>query len=377
MSPEIEILIIGGGLAGLTAAIHLQQVGLQVTLIEKQAYPHHKVCGEYISNEVLPYLNWLGIFPENLLPTHITDLQFTSSSGNSITTKLPLGGFGLSRYALDHHLYQIALERGVNILIDAVINTTYCDNHFLIETAGGKIFKANQVIGAYGKRGLMDVKFERNFISKKSPYLAVKAHYRSDFSNNLVSLHNFKGGYCGVSKIENKQLNICYLANYETFKKHKNIAAYQENVLYNNKYLKHVFEQSEMVFDAPLTISQISFEEKEPVFNHILMIGDTAGLIHPLCGNGMAMAIHSAKIVSALLNQHLKGKISTRLQLEQSYRASWYKLFGMRLRMGRILASVLRNDKLESFAMNAITRMPFLLNNIIKQTHGKPIIPQD
>jgi flavin-dependent dehydrogenase len=71
-----EVLIIGGGLAGLTAAIHLSKIGLQVTVIEKNEFPKHKVCGEYISNEVLPYLNWLDLNIADLNPTNITKLEF-------------------------------------------------------------------------------------------------------------------------------------------------------------------------------------------------------------------------------------------------------------------------------------------------------------
>ena len=56
-------IIIGGGLAGLTSALHLSRFGIQVTLIEKNSYPRHKVCGEYLSNEVLPYLRSLGFEP--------------------------------------------------------------------------------------------------------------------------------------------------------------------------------------------------------------------------------------------------------------------------------------------------------------------------
>ncbi|RNL55498.1 NAD(P)/FAD-dependent oxidoreductase [Pedobacter jejuensis] len=373
MPLETEILIIGGGLAGLTAAIHLQHFGLAVTLIEKQTYPHHKVCGEYISNEILPYFDWLNIDLDELFPAKITTLQFTSNSGKSVNTKLPLGGIGLSRYAIDEFLYHKAIKNGVNIITDAVLTIKFVDNIFNVETSNGKHFKANHVIGAYGKRATIDVKLERRFITKKSPFLAVKAHYNSNFDDNLVSLNNFAGGYCGVSKVENNNLNICYLADYNSFKKHKSIEAYQENVLYKNKNLKAIFENATMIFDVPLTISQISFEAKEPVFNHILMIGDTAGLIHPLCGNGMAMAIHSAKIVSELLIQYHNGEIASRIELEKVYEFSWKKLFSNRLQMGRILSSILSNKTFENFAMKAITSMPFVLNKIIRNTHGKPI----
>ena len=376
MQPETEILIIGGGLAGLTAALHLNKLGLNVILIEKDTYPHHKVCGEYISNEVLPYFEWLGLNIENLNPTFISDLLFTSLSGKSIQTKLPLGGFGLSRYTIDHYLYTELIKRNIKVIHERVLQINFVNDQFTVETIKSTYF-ASYVIGAYGKRSAIDVKLNRHFIDKKSPYLAVKAHYRADFPNNTVSLHNFEGGYCGVSKVENDRLNICYLADYESFKKHKNILAYQENILYKNKHLKAIFEKAEILLEAPLTISQISFETKEPIYQHILMIGDTAGLIHPLCGNGMAMAIHSAQIVSTLLNQKFEGKIASRKALEQNYTTQWNKLFKIRLKMGRILSSLLRNNKLEGFAMNTLTRMPFLFKQIIKQTHGKPInIPQ-
>jgi flavin-dependent dehydrogenase len=376
MQPETEILIIGGGLAGLTAALHLNKLGLHVILIEKDTYPHHKVCGEYISNEVLPYFEWLGLAIENLNPTFISDLLFTSLSGKSIQTKLPLGGFGLSRYTIDHYLYTELIKRNIRVIHDRVLQINFADDQFTVETANST-YAASYVIGAYGKRSAIDVKLNRNFINKQSPYLAVKAHYKANFPSNLVSLHNFEGGYCGVSKVENDRLNICYLADYESFKKHKNIVAYQENILYKNSHLKAIFENAESLFDTPLSISQISFEAKEPVYKHILMIGDTAGLIHPLCGNGMAMAIHSAKIVSALLYQKIQGKITSRAALEDDYNTQWNREFKNRLKMGRILSSLLRNKKLERFAMNTLSKMPFLLNKIITQTHGKAInIPQ-
>lgn len=373
MQFETEILIIGGGLAGLTAALHLQKYNFNITLIEKNSYPHHKVCGEYISNEVLPYLDWLGISFTGLQPPSITDLQFTALSGHSITTKLPLGGFGISRYAMDFFLYQELLKRDVKVIYDTVSDVNFKNDKFYVETTSGKQFVACQVIGAFGKRSSVDVKLDRNFIRRKSPYLAVKAHYHGVFQSNLVALHNFRGGYCGVSCVEKEKLNICYLADYESFKKHKNILTYQEDVLYKNKFLKNILENSEMIFEAPLTISQISFEAKEPVLNHILMIGDTAGLIHPLCGNGMAMAIHSAKIASELIVGFFQDKTYSRAALENNYTALWKHTFKSRLRTGRILSSVLKNNSIQHVALNTVIKVPHLFSKIIKMTHGKPI----
>lgn len=370
---ETDILIIGGGLAGLTAALHLQRIGLHTVLVEKNTYPNHKVCGEYISNEVLPYLQWLDADPQVLQPTAITKLQFTTVSGKSITTRLPLGGFGVSRYKLDNFLYEKYLSKGGQVIHDTVTSVALSQEQFQVNTQGGKQLSARQVIGAYGKRSAIDVKLQRTFIQQKSPFLAVKAHYSGEFPLDLIGLHNFKGGYCGVSKIEDDRINICFLADYATFKTHKNIASYQEKVLYQNKELKRIFENTELLFDTPLTISQLSFGEREAVKDHMLMVGDTAGLIHPLCGNGMSMAIHSAKICAEILSRFFQGTIHTRAQLEKTYTDSWNKEFKSRLRMGSRLSAVLEKEWLADIALNGLMRLPGLLPLIIRKTHGKTL----
>ncbi|WP_348812478.1 NAD(P)/FAD-dependent oxidoreductase [Flavobacterium maritimum] len=369
-----QVLIIGGGLAGLTAAIHLSKIGFQVILVEKNEFPKHKVCGEYISNEVLSYMDWLGINVQELQPTNIARLQFSTFNGKTINCILPLGGFGVSRYALDEFLYKKAIKLGCQIISDTVEDIVFENNHFTVSTSKGVVLKSEIVIGAFGKRSTIDQKLNRNFIRKKSPWLAVKGHYSGVFPNDLVGLHNFKGGYCGVSKVENDIINVCYLADYETFKKYKNIDDYQKEVLFQNPSLKFVFENCSLLFDKPLTISQICFEKKQAVENHILMIGDTAGLIHPLCGNGMAMAIHSAKIVSELVNDYYKIESKTRAELENEYIQKWNFNFKKRLETGRFLAMILQNQRISTVLMWLLVKFPVVLSKIIERTHGRPII---
>lgn len=369
---NLEIIIIGGGLAGLTAGIHLAKNNISVTIIEKNTFPKHKVCGEYISNEVLNYFDSLNIRLSDLKPTNITKLQFSTTNGTTANTKLPLGGFGISRYELDFYLYKKALALGCKILKEEVIDATFNAEKFTVSTSEGTLLYADFTIGAFGKRANIDVKLNRNFIQKKSPWLAVKAHYSGDFPNDLVGLHNFKGGYCGVSKVENNVINICYLVQYKEFKKYKNITDFENFEVKQNIHLKKIFDNTTLLFDKPLTISQISFEEKRSVENHMLMIGDTAGLIHPLCGNGMAMAVHSAKIVSNLLLNFATHKIKTREIVEQDYIKLWDFNFKKRLKMGRLLAKIFLNPKLSNSLMRMLIVFPFLLHLIIKKTHGKP-----
>lgn len=368
MRPQRDVIIVGGGLAGLTSAIHLSRAGLHVTVIEKNQYPRHKVCGEYISNEVLPYLQWLGADPAVLQPAMINRVCISAVSGKMVETLLPTGGFGISRYALDLFLMQQAVNNGCEMLEDTVTDIVFKDNRFLVSTAANETLHASFVLGAYGKRAALDQQLGRAFLKERSPWLAVKAHYKGSFPDGMVALHNFRGGYCGVSKVENDIINVCYLVSYATFKQYKNIDTHRQQVLYRNKHLKQIFENSQPLFERPLTISQISFAEKEKVDQHILMTGDTAGLIHPLCGNGMAMAIHSAKIASEqiLLKQN-------RNILEDNYKKTWKKEFGKRIQAGRMLSALFMKDQLSGAVMKGLVMFPALLPVIIRQTHGKPL----
>ena len=369
----LDVIIIGGGLAGLCNAIHLSKLGKKVLLIEKNEYPKHKVCGEYISNEVLPYLDFLEVNPFDSGAVRINNFQLSTTKSNIISAKLPLGGFGISRYTLDLVLSEKAKENGVTILQDVVLNITFLKDFFQVETKDNNIFTSKITIGAFGKRSLLDVKMGRNFIQKKSPYLGVKIHVKGNFKEDLVALHNFKGGYCGVSKVENNAINLCYITNYATFKQYKNIEDFQEQVVFKNNYLKEIFHSSEALFEKPLSISQISFETKKPVENHILMCGDSAGMIHPLCGNGMSMAIQSAQLASNLILNYFNGEIETRKELEKQYIRQWKRKFSLRLKAGHFIAMLFRKDTIASVLLQILKKLPFLLPIIIKQTHGKPM----
>jgi len=370
---QIKVLIIGGGLAGLTSAIHLAKENFEVILIEKNAYPKHKVCGEYVSNEVLSYLESLGVYPFNHQAKKIDKFQFSNESGKTLDITLPLGGFGMSRFTLDALMAKRALDLNVQILKATVTNVKFDDDQFYVYTNTQDVYNVDYVIGAHGKRSNLDSTLSRKFIQHKSAWLGVKAHYKADFPNNLVALHNFDGGYCGLSMVETGHVNACYLADYKSFKKYKNIEEYQQQVLYKNNALKSFFKNSQLVFETPLAISQISFDRKEPVLNHIFMIGDSAGLIHPLCGNGMAMAIHSAKIISDILVMQ-KTNTLTRLELEQYYTSQWQDAFQKRLRVGRWIQNALQYKKLTQIGVSIVNSSPYLLKRIIKSTHGTSLV---
>lgn len=371
---KFDVIIVGGGLAGLTAATHLSKKGISLALFEKDEFPHHKVCGEYLSNEVLPYLDRLEVPIQDVEPPQINRLFYTSQKSGGVETQLPLGGIGISRYALDDLLFRSAKKAGAQVFQQKVLEIDLVDEEFKVVTSE-EIYSAKHVIGAFGKRSNLDKILNRKFFKKPASWLAVKNHYSHDtFPADLVALNTFDGGYCGLSRTETGAINLCYLATYKSFKRHKDPDDFEQNVLRKNPFLDDFLAEASPVFEKPLTIAQISFDRKEAVQGHILMTGDAAGLIHPLCGNGMAMAIHSGKMASEVLLQFFTGKISEREQVEKIYREKWKKEFNSRLKMGRTLQKILLNDSLANLSHKVISAFPFVLPQIIKKTHGSPLL---
>ncbi|MEM6377610.1 MAG: NAD(P)/FAD-dependent oxidoreductase [Bacteroidota bacterium] len=368
-----DIAIIGGGLAGLTAAVHLVQAGKSVRLIEKKQFPQHKVCGEYISAEVLPYFESLGIQLHTIQPDLVRRFRLHAPSGHYVETLLPLGGIGIRRYTLDNHLYQYAQLLGVLFELNTQIDqVTLEDDRFILSTKKALSFEAKVVLASFGKRSNLDLKLKRPFVQNPAAYVGVKFYINNNFPSDLVSLYNFTEGYAGAVRVEDGSADIAYLCQAKQLQKYGSIEALEHEVLYKNPAIKNLFNGGKRSPEKPIAISNVSFLPKRQVEQHMLMIGDAAGMIPPLAGNGMAMGIHGAKIAAecslAFLNEH-----SDRFLLEKQFTQAWQAQFNKRLFWGRRLHKVMGKPLISEFAVRTLIQIPALLPPIIKQTHGKPI----
>lgn len=369
-----DVVIIGGGLAGLTNAILLGRQKLKVALVEKRNYPFHRVCGEYISNEVLPFLERHDLYPSELSPTRIEQLQVTSTSGRTFSAPLDLGGFGISRYAYDAWLADRAREAGVSLLTGtSVQEVRFMEDHFVLQTTADTL-QARLVIATHGKRSRLDQTLQRSFLQKRSPYVGVKYHMRTTLPGDAIALHNFPGGYCGVDQVEGGVTNVCYLIHRDQVRKHGSIEQAEQRELFRNPHIRGLFHQGESLFEKPLVINEITFEAKEPVLDHLLMAGDAAGMITPLCGNGMAMAIHSAHILTGVVMNHWHGGVPDRNALEREYSKQWKQQFSRRLWTGRKLQTLFGSGLSSELAVLTGRYLRAVTRQLIRLSHGRPFV---
>lgn len=374
--PKYDIAIIGGGLAGLALSIQCVRAGYRTIVFEREKYPFHKVCGEYISLESWNFLEELGVPLSDMHLPVINRLQVSAPNGKYLESPLPLGGFGISRYTLDHLLANIARREGVILMEETkVLNVVYRNSAFVIFSSRGET-EATIAAGTYGKRSNLDAKWKRPFTqvkpNKLNHYVGVKYHIEAFFPEDMIALHNFENGYCGISRIENNKYCLCYLTTARNLRKsHNDIQAMEKNILQKNPFLEKIFSNARFLYAEPLTVSRISFNRKNQVENHVLMIGDAAGMITPLCGNGMSMALHGSKLAFEEICQFMKGHI-TRYEMELQYTQQWEKHFGRRLQAGRLIQRFFGSASLSNFLITTVKPFPKFVAFLIGQTHGKP-----
>ena len=382
-----DVILIGAGLAGCSAAIQLAQRGHQVLLLEQQHYPTHKLCGEFLSVEVLATFEVLGISATvkqaGAVPIHRS--LVTTATGQRFESSLPGVALGLSRYHLDLILLQRAAAVGVTCQTGALVTgvTGTLTQGFTVTTPHDR-FTARLVMGAYGKRSRLDRALQRPFLERSAPFVAFKGHYQGVEFPATVELHAFPGGYCGLSPIEAGQVNLCWIAHKDAVLPQPDpssdsppsshpVSPPSNPVLAQNPRLAERLESLSLVRGSTQALTQITFTLKEKFHRDIWMLGDTAGMIAPLCGDGMAMALRSSELAVPLAHAFLKEGLRDEQRcrtLKQHYTHRWNHEFNTRLSLGRLMHYGLINPHLAQVGVALCQHIPPLGTALIRSTRG-------
>ena len=377
---ETEILIIGGGPAGSTAALYLSQLDFDITLIEKKVFPREVLCGEFLSKEVTDILKELNLFNEfiTLNPNKLNSFSAVDNSGATLKSKLDFDGYAIKRSIFDSFLLEKAKQNNVNVIQPAeVISHIQTEAGFIsiVETGFGEILEIESrlVIGAYGKQNVLDKKLDRKFVNNRSDLNGVKFHLPinllKDHFKNEINIFIDDGIYCGINQVSNSEITICFLEN----RKKTKIPSRERliELINSSKYLKNIFTDDAISFLKSANVygtGNIYFGKKDLVENGMIMIGDSARVIAPLAGDGIGMAMESAKLLCEIIKKHSNNLNISGIQTD--YQKKYNQIFLKRLTAAKIIQKILLNKFLQINGFRLVNHFPFLLPYLIKYTRN-------
>ena len=366
-----DVAIVGGGIAGSICAMKHAAEGFDTVFYEKSSQPHHKLCGEFLSGEVVTLLSPSGIADRltGAGAVHLSEVRIASIKGDVLDSRLPGSPLGISRYRLDDLLRKAAINAGAKLVPAEVSAIDRTKSGYAI-TYGSGTDEARIAFGAFGRRTKLDRVLDREHLKSTSPYLAFKIHARMNNADNRINLFAFDGGYCGISAIEGEKVNVCWITHIDAFKAAGGSPANMiESTLSTNPLFSDYLQKMDFEGEKFYSSNQLSFTSKPCVENGIIMIGDASGMIAPLCGDGMAMAIDSALLASESSIDYLRGTI-TQTEMFEKYRSQRHDRYRSRMVLGRMLHHSLTRPMVASLGIRVLKKMPAATRALVRYTRG-------
>jgi flavin-dependent dehydrogenase len=309
-------VIIGGGVAGATAALALSRAGRRVDLYERSSSASHKICGEFMSREVSANLRSLGVDPVDLGARPINRVRLVRGN-RSVDQPLPFPALALSRKILDEALLEQATSCGVNVIRGKAARRIEQsdDGGFEVSFGSGDSAPARAIFLASGKHDLRGVK--RAAPGRQSDYLALKMYYRFNKKKTehlrwVTELILLKECYLGLMLVEDDRVNFCFVISEERFAKGGGTwQGVLQQFSSESDYVAAYLEGAVPLLDRPLAISRVPYgfvhnpSPEDPP--GLWRLGDQIAVIPSFTGDGMGMASCSAVLAA---NMFLEGATS-------------------------------------------------------------------
>jgi len=328
-----DLIVIGAGPGGSSAAILAARKGARVLLLERGAFPRHKVCGEFVSAESLDLL-------ETLLGRAAADLVTVALrigrarlflDGHLVENSITPSAASIARFELDAALWNAAKSSGVATQDRITVNAVRNDGAFRIMSSAGE-FSAAAVIDASGRWS--------NLGSHAKPtgprWLGIKGHFRENKPSQSVDLYFFEGGYCGVQPVDlleddhrTCRVNACAMVRADR-------ATELSQIFDLHPDLKDRSRQWQPLMD-PVSTSPLIFRKPSPTRDGMFLVGDAAAFVDPFIGDGISLALRSGALASECLAS--SATVSLALQAySRRYEVELGPIFRASSTLRRILA---------------------------------------
>ncbi len=307
---SVPVVVAGGGLAGAAVAALLARAGRQVLVVEREAMPVHKICGEFLSAEALAYLERIGLDVGGLGGHRIDGFRLVLGS-KVVECDLPFTGLGLSRRVLDEALLRHCADCGAEVRRGQSLRFLDMQGGLQLREEGGQAFSADTVFLATGKH---DAHRLRRKASRVPDLIGLKYHFRlSPAQQRALSGHVeivlLRHGYAGLQMVEEGKANLCLLVGRDSFAQARGTPqTLMDSLKASEPHLAQRLAGSVSLMERPLSIARVPYGfVHRPTMSdpkNLFRLGDQMGVIPSFTGDGMSIALHSAVVAASCF---LKG----------------------------------------------------------------------
>lgn len=349
----IDMAIVGGGPAGAAAAWALARAGRPPLLLEREAAPRDKICGEFVSVEAQAVLYEMGIDLVALGAPAIERLRLVHDR-RVAEVALPFRAFGLTRRTMDAAMLERAAAAGADVRCGTAVTAV---DGLRLRVDGDEI-GARHLVLANGKhdvrgakrvsRGTVD-----DLIGFKS-YFELSPRQRGELAG-YIEVMLFDGGYAGLQLVENKRANLCLLIARNAFAQLGSWPALLDHLTRTCRHLGNRLTAAREVLDRPLTVAGVPYgyryrpQPDDPPAR--FRVGDQCAVIASFAGDGMAIAMQSGRAAAAAI---LAGEDA------RTYHARQRARFRRQIGLAQLLYRIGEPPALQPWLVEAAQRWPGL-----------------
>ncbi len=319
-----DLIVVGAGPAGASAAISAARLGCSVALLDSAVFPRQKVCGEFVSAESLELLATLLDGSSQALLHGAPRIPRTRIFVDGRKIESPIGSpaASIARIDMDLALWQSAEKCGVDTRQQTIVRKIEGSGPFHLLTTGGE-FEARSVINTSGRWSNLNAARDLPAASSENSrekWLGIKAHFSEASPPCSVDLYFFEGGYCGVQPVNvlgsesSGRVNACAMVK-------ASVASTLPEVFAQHSALAER-AQSWQMLTRPVTTSPLIFRQPQPEAAGVLMAGDAAGFVDPFVGDGISLALRSGRLAGENLVPFFRNEVSLS-EAVRSYRHAY------------------------------------------------------
>ena len=366
-----DVIIVGGGPAGATAALYADRMGLNSIVLDKASFPRDKVCGDALSGKTVGIMRELGLTDglDLLEGSEINRITFGSPNHSqfnvylkdSKNTRHITKGYVITRQIFDNYLFQKA-DEVVETRQGFSVKDIIYDNGTITGVTGknkdGEIenIYAPLVMGCDGANSIISRKLGLYKMDINNTAVAIRCYYEGiEGLTDQIELHyvsEVKPGYFWLFPAGEGKANIGIGLFKSDAKKEKRSLEQIMNEIIASQYFNDRFQNAYPIEKPKGWNLPMGSIQRENHGDGFLLLGDAAGLVDPFTGEGIGNAMVAAKYAMQVALKAKTLNNYTSETLREYDTLVWDELGG----------ELATSTKLQKLA-----RSSFLLNFVIKR----------